>query len=134
MREEWCAAAKQHECVEPSLATESRKEGGSFMDGKRLDALSRAVGAARDRRGMLGALAGVALGGLALSARPEEAEAGLPIVGCKPPGKKCDSNQRCCSGRCKKRRCVCSKKGRPCWQPLEGALCCSQRCHNGKCD
>lgn len=103
------------------------------MDGKRLDALSRAVGSAASRRGVLAVLGGALLGGSALRT-PEDAEAGIPIVNCKPPGKKCDDNQRCCSGRCKKRRCTCSKKGRPCWQPLEGALCCSQRCHNGKCD
>lgn len=101
------------------------------MDARRFEALSRRVGAAASRRAaIVAALAGVPA---VLGLRPEEAEAGLPIVSCKPPGKKCDKNKKCCSGRCKKGHCSCSKKGRPCWQPLEGALCCSQRCSNGKC-
>lgn len=102
------------------------------MDGKRLDALSRAVGNAATRRGVLAVLGGALLGG-ALG-RAEEVDAGIPIVNCKPPGKQCKKRQTCCTGRCKKGRCQCSAKGRPCWQPLEGALCCSGRCHNGKCD
>lgn len=107
------------------------------MDAKRFEALSRAVGAARDRRGMLGALAGVALGGLALNASPDPAEAGIPIVNCKIPGQQCRSKQQCCTGRCSKKggkgRCRCQRKGKPCWVPLEGALCCSGRCDHGKC-
>jgi hypothetical protein len=102
------------------------------MDATRFEALSRRVGAAASRRAALAALAAGVAGGL-LGWRPEEAAAGIPIVNCKPPGKKCDKNQKCCSGRCRKHRCGCSKKGRPCWDPLEGALCCSQKCHNGRC-
>ncbi len=103
------------------------------MEGTRFEALSRAVGEARTRRGAVGALLGALAAPVLALRRPEEASAGIPIVGCKPFGKKCDKDQRCCTGRCQKRRCQCSKKGRPCWQPLEGAMCCSQRCHNGKC-
>ncbi len=105
------------------------------MDVKRLDALSRRVGAATNRRQGITAVGAALLAPMLLALRrPEEASAGIPIVGCKPFGKKCDKDQRCCTGRCKKRRCQCSPKGRPCWQPLEGAMCCSQRCHNGRCN
>lgn len=103
------------------------------MDVKRFEALSRAVGQARDRRATLGVLAGALLGGVALTREEQTAEAGIPIVNCKVPGKKCRKPQTCCSGRCKKGRCQCAGKGRPCWSPLEGALCCSGRCGGGKC-
>ena len=102
------------------------------MDPKRFEALSRRVGAAASRRAALAAVIGAVAAPL-LGLGGEEAAAGLPIVRCKPPGKKCDKDQKCCSGRCRRKRCGCSKKGRPCWQPLEGALCCSQKCRNGKC-
>jgi hypothetical protein len=104
------------------------------MDARRFEALSRAVGHARDRRAVLGVLAGALLGGAVLVRQEQPVEAGLPIVGCKPPGKKCKKKQDCCSGRCKNKRCQCSAKGRACWNPLEGALCCSGRCHDGKCN
>jgi hypothetical protein len=70
------------------------------------------------------ALAGAVVAPLLAGLRAEEAEAGLPIVHCKTPGKRCNKDKKCCS---------CVKKRRPCWAPLEGALCCSQRCKNGKC-
>jgi hypothetical protein len=82
------------------------------------------------------ALAGAVAAPLLLRLGKEEAAAGIPIVNCKAPGKKCtgpDKRQKCCSGTCRKGRCTCSKKGRPCWAPLEGALCCSQKCSGGKC-
>ena len=103
------------------------------MDQARFEELTRQVGAAGSRRAALlvlaAALAAPAVGKVGL----QEATAGIPILGCKLPGKKCDNDQRCCSGRCKKRLCLCKKKGQPCWSPLEGALCCSQHCDNGKC-
>jgi hypothetical protein len=103
------------------------------MDPKRFEALSRRVGTAGSRRAavaaVLAAIGAPVLGRLG----QDEAAAGIPIVNCKPPGKKCDKNQKCCSGACRRNRCQCSKKGRPCWAPLEGALCCSQRCSGGKC-
>ena len=103
------------------------------MDQSRFEALTRRVGAASSRRSAARVLAGALAAPLLVRLGQEDAAAGLPIVHCKPPGKKCDSKQKCCSGRCKKRLCLCSKKGANCWGPLEGALCCSQRCANGKC-
>lgn len=101
------------------------------MDPRRFEELSRRVGAAATRRAaVVAAVAGVpALLGLTR----QEAEAGIPIVHCKPPGKRCDKDKKCCSGNCRKKICTCAKRGRPCWAPLEGALCCSQRCSSGKC-
>ena len=102
------------------------------MDPSRFEELSRRVGAATDRRAALKTLAGAVAGAL-VAVRGEEAAAGIPIVHCKAPGKRCDKDQRCCSGNCRKGICTCAKRGRPCWDPLEGALCCSQRCSDGKC-
>jgi hypothetical protein len=103
------------------------------MDPRRFEEITRRVAAAGSRRGALKALAGAVAAPLLVGMRGEEAEAGLPIVHCKAPGKGCDKNQKCCSGRCKNHHCGCNKKGRPCWAPLEGALCCSQKCRSGKC-
>jgi len=103
------------------------------MDPRRFEDMSRRVATAANRRAAVKALAAGMAAPLLLGLRGEEAEAGLPIVHCKPPGKSCDTKKKCCSGRCKRHRCSCSKKGRPCWNPLEGALCCSQRCSQGKC-
>ncbi|MGH2613889.1 MAG: hypothetical protein ACRDJC_01515 [Thermomicrobiales bacterium] len=103
------------------------------MDPRRFEELSRRVGAAANRRAAVKALATALAAPVLIGVRGEDAEAGIPIVNCKAPGKKCSSSRRCCSGRCKKGRCSCSKKGRPCWVPLEGALCCSQKCRGGKC-
>jgi hypothetical protein len=102
------------------------------MEAKHIDALSRKVGTACGRRGALLVLASAVLAPLVGVGR-EETLAGIPIFGCKPPGKRCDKDQKCCSGNCRKGICSCVKKGKPCWQPLEGALCCSQRCSDGKC-
>jgi hypothetical protein len=103
------------------------------MDPRRFEELSRRVGEAANRRAAVRALAAAVAAPVLGRLGQEEAAAGIPIVNCKAPGKKCSSNRRCCSRRCKKGRCTCSKKGRQCWAPLEGALCCSQRCKNGKC-
>ncbi len=105
------------------------------MDARRFEALMRAVGTVGTRRAVLGVLGGSALGlSLGLGASPREAQAGIPIVNCKIPGQKCSKDQKCCTGRCLKRGlCGCSRKGKPCWSPLEGALCCSGRCAQGKC-
>ncbi|HEU5430363.1 MAG TPA: hypothetical protein VFU81_01800, partial [Thermomicrobiales bacterium] len=59
---------------------------------------------------------------------------GVPIVHCKIPGQKCSKDKTCCSRHCNGGLCTCSKRGRACWQPLEGALCCSGRCRQGKCN
>jgi hypothetical protein len=107
------------------------------MDARRFDRLVRAVGQAGTRRAVLSVLGGSAVGaslGLGLGLGTEEAQAGIPIVNCKIPGQKCSKDQKCCTGRCTgKKRCACQRKGKPCWSPLEGALCCSGRCAQGKC-
>jgi hypothetical protein len=103
------------------------------MDPRRFEAITRRVAEAGSRRGALKALAGALAAPVLVAVRGEDAAAGIPIVNCKAPGKSCDKNQKCCSGRCRRGRCGCSKKGRPCWAPLEGALCCSQKCQSGKC-
>ena len=103
------------------------------MDPSRFEELSRRVGHAADRRAAVRVLAAAVAAPVLGRLTQEEAAAGVPIIGCKLPGKKCDSNNRCCSQRCQKGRCTCKKKGRSCWAPLEGALCCSQKCHHGKC-
>ncbi|MFN8663192.1 MAG: hypothetical protein U0075_14990 [Thermomicrobiales bacterium] len=103
------------------------------MDANRFAALSRQVGAASSRRAALGVLAAGLTGALLIRQGAEEAEAGIPIANCKVPGKQCKKNQSCCTGRCRKGRCRCAGKGRPCWDPLEGGFCCSNRCQNGKC-
>ena len=103
------------------------------MDAGKFEELSRRLGTAASRRATLRVLAGAVAAPVLARWGAEEAAAGLPIVSCKPPGKKCDTNRKCCSGRCRRGHCGCSKKGRACWAPLEGALCCSQRCSNGTC-
>jgi hypothetical protein len=103
------------------------------MDPARFEDLTRRLGAAGSRRVAVRALAGTLALPVLARLGVEEAAAGLPIVSCKPPGKKAKKARQCCSGRLRRGHCGCSKKGRPCWVPLEGALCCSQRCQNGKC-
>lgn len=107
------------------------------MDGRRFEHVSRRVAAARSRREALWlAVAGVgaaALGlGDAAAAGAAEAE-GIPIYHCKIPGQICQRDRACCSGKCDQGVCTCSKKGKPCYEPLRGSLCCSARCKNGKC-
>jgi hypothetical protein len=103
------------------------------MDGKRFEELSRQVAKAGSRRGALRVLAGAVAAPLLVGRRGEEAAAGIPIAHCKAPGKRCKKDQTCCTGSCRKHVCQCAKKGRPCWAPLEGALCCSRRCSKGTC-
>jgi hypothetical protein len=103
------------------------------MDPRRFEDITRRVAAAASRRGALKALLGAMILPALLGLRGEGADAGIPIVHCKAPGKRCDGDQRCCSGNCRKSICTCAKKGKQCWAPLEGALCCSQRCAGGKC-
>jgi hypothetical protein len=103
------------------------------MDPSRFEQLSRRVGAADTRRAAIKTVAAALTAPLLVSLRGEEAEAGIPIFGCRVPGKKCSKDQKCCSGSCKKGRCSCKKKGRTCWAPLEGELCCSRKCKSGKC-
>lgn len=121
-----------------SLSGMEFAEGERRMDANRFSALSRRMGAAPSRRAAIGILATGITGALLARQGTEEAEAGIPIVNCQIPGKRCKGknkkgNQKCCSGRCRGGRCMCSRKGRACWSPLEGALCCSGRCQNGVC-
>ena len=102
------------------------------MDGATFAQLSRRVGEAPTRRAALKVLAAALAAPLLLRLGQEEA-AGVPIANCKAPGKRCSSDSKCCSGNCKRGVCICAKKGHQCWAPLEGSLCCSQRCANGKC-
>jgi hypothetical protein len=103
------------------------------MDPRHFEALSRQVGTASSRRAAAKALAAAVMAPVLIRFRQDEAAAGIPVFHCKPPGKRCDKDQKCCSGNCRKGICSCVKKGKPCWAPLEGALCCSQRCSDGKC-
>ena len=103
------------------------------MEAKRFEELSRRVGDAATRRGAVKVLAGALLGSALLGQTLKPAEAQLPIVNCRPPGQKCRKDKQCCTTRCKNRLCQCAPNGSPCWAPLEGALCCSQRCRGGKC-
>ena len=103
------------------------------MDPKRFEALSRTFAAESSRRGMLRAAVATLAVPVFLGLKGEVAEAGIPIFNCRTPGKKCDKNKKCCSGRCVNGSCSCRKKGQACWAPLEGTLCCSRRCSQGKC-
>lgn len=102
------------------------------MDANRFAALSRQIGTAPNRRAALGVLVAGVVGAL-VTKSVDEAEAGIPIVHCKSAGKKCSKNQKCCSGRCNKKVCACGRKGHPCWEPLEGGGCCSNKCQDGRC-
>lgn len=107
------------------------------MDAGRISELSRRVASAATRRQALGVVAATAGAGLLGRAAPGAAAevdpAGVPIVNCKAPGFNCRRDTNCCSRKCNRGVCDCAKKGRDCWQPLEGGLCCSGRCQKGKC-
>ena len=103
------------------------------MDPQRFAALTRRVSQATDRRAAVKAVVAAVAAPVLVGLGRQEAAAGLPIVNCKQPGKRCDTDKKCCSGNCRKGICTCKKKGQDCWAPLEGALCCSQRCASGKC-
>ncbi|HEU5434586.1 MAG TPA: hypothetical protein VFU81_23130, partial [Thermomicrobiales bacterium] len=91
------------------------------MDPRRFEELSRRFAAATDRRAALAAVVG-SLALVADAGGERAAEAGVPIVHCKIPGQKCSKDKTCCSRHCNGGLCTCSKRGRACWQPLEGAL------------
>jgi hypothetical protein len=103
------------------------------MNQSRFEALTRQIAASSSRRTAVKALAAAFATQASMLAGNEEALAGVPIVHCKTAGFKCDSPRDCCSGRCKNQLCLCRKRRQPCWQPLEGAECCSQRCRKGRC-
>ena len=103
------------------------------MDARRFENLSRLIAEAGSRRTALKVCVATLAAPLLHGLHGDNAAAGLPIVNCKPPGKRCDDDKKCCSGNCRKGICTCKKRGQDCWAPLEGALCCSQRCSSGKC-
>jgi hypothetical protein len=103
------------------------------MDQRQFEALTRRISRAVGRRGAIKAVVAAIGVPLLVRGHAEEAAAGVPIVNCKPSGKRCDADKKCCSGNCRKGICSCKKRGEECWEPLEGSLCCSQRCSSGKC-
>lgn len=110
------------------------------MDQDTFDLLSRQVSAAKSRRGALRALivGGFATGMAALL--PGAAEASQTIKGCRPPGQGCNSNKKCCSGKCRSGRCKCLGRGKSCLVPYGNqglmlpnkAVCCTSKCSRGK--
>jgi hypothetical protein len=105
------------------------------MDPSKFEDLCRRFATSSSRRGALAGIAGglVAAVGAKRDAAADVAPAGVPIVHCKIPGQKCTRDDNCCSKHCSGGLCTCNKRGRACWHPLEGALCCSGRCHKAKC-
>jgi hypothetical protein len=103
------------------------------MDPRRFEDLTRRISRAADRRAAVKAVVAAVAAPVLVGLGRDEAAAGIPIVNCKVPGKRCDSDKKCCTGNCRKGICTCAKKGQACWEPLEGALCCSRRCASGKC-
>src|SRR5262245_45610932 len=87
--------------------------GGSLMDPRRFEEFTRRISRAANRRSALTALV-VALAAPVLRWQGENAAAGIPIVNCKVPGKRCDSDKKCCTGNCRKNICTCQKKGQAC--------------------
>jgi hypothetical protein len=90
------------------------------------------VGAAGSRRETLNALAGAIVAPLLIGVRGEEAQAGIPIVHGKPPGKSCEKPAKCCSGRCQNHHCACAKKGKLFLNRVD-VNCCSRQCREGTC-
>ena len=98
------------------------------MDSHRFDALTRRLGGAASRRGVIKS---AAVGGVA---------AMLAVVGlggaeaaptCREPGNICRKDSQCCSNRCRNGRCLCRKAGASC---SANAGCCSGTCdNNGTC-
>jgi hypothetical protein len=105
------------------------------MDPSKFEDLCRRFATSASRRVALAGIAGgfVAAVGAKRDAAADVAPAGAPIVHCKIPGQKCTKDKTCCSRHCNGGLCSCSQRGRRCWQPLEGGLCCSGRCRSGKC-
>ena len=107
------------------------------MDRSLFEEMSRRIGSAANRRDafrltVAGVAASLGVGRFASHASAADTE-GIPIVHCKIPGQRCNGDKNCCSNKCNKGTCTCSKRGKRCFEPLRGALCCSGRCKNGKC-
>lgn len=107
------------------------------MDGKTFDRLTMALGAARDRRSVLGGLA--ALGAAAAGARAAAAQDEVEAEGDKCPGKTCKKDANCGKGlycNLDKEKCE-YKKGN---HGKKGDTCCgspdckgSLKCVNNTC-
>lgn len=107
------------------------------MDDRAFEDLTRRVGKARGRRGMLlAAAAGVsapvlATFGVQLAAAQDEV--GAEAFGfCRVGGFPCTRKQQCCTRRCRNGACTCAKRGASCINRI-GANCCSRKCRRGKC-
>ncbi|HEX5500955.1 MAG TPA: hypothetical protein VFX03_17085 [Thermomicrobiales bacterium] len=100
------------------------------MEDDRFDDLTRAAAGGASRRRVLAgavALAAPAIG-LVFEWDDEQALAGKL---CKPPGAPCGRDRQCCAHKCKNRVCGCKGAGANCFRL--GIVCCSKRCHRGKC-
>ncbi len=109
------------------------------MDPSKFADLSRRFASDVTRRGMIRATTGALALLLAhvvhgTSSAADVDSEGIPVFSCKIPGQKCDRDLQCCSKLCKKKVCSCKPKGRSCYEPQEGGICCSKRCRDGKCD
>ena len=109
------------------------------MDDRAFEDLTRRVGRARSRRGMLLAaaaglsapiLAGV---GVQLAEAQDGGDVGAEVFGlCRVGGFPCGRDQQCCTRKCREGVCTCAKRGKPCINRV-GANCCSRKCRKGKC-
>jgi hypothetical protein len=107
------------------------------MDDRAFEELTRRVGQARSRRGMLQvAAAGLSaplLGVFGVQYAAAQDGVGEEAFGfCRPGGFPCGRDQQCCTSRCRNGVCGCAKKGKPCINRV-GVNCCSRKCRNGKC-
>lgn len=109
------------------------------MDQCQFDRLSREVSTASSRRAALRALvAGGVAAGIA-AVLPGAGDASQTVKGCKVPGQNCDSDKKCCSGKCRNKVCDCLDRGKSCLvvvssqlPPLPNkAICCSSKCSRG---
>ncbi len=114
-----CASACRDTVFRPRWCA---KIGGPLMDGERFDSLAKSLMAMRTRRLTLKAAAG---GALAFALGREEAAAA-----CKATGKKCDKPQQCCSKRCKKGKCKCTRLQVAC---KDHDQCCNASCFPNHC-
>ena len=106
------------------------------MDDRAFEDLTRRVGRARSRRGMLlAAAAGLSaplLAGVGVQLA-EAQDVGSEVFGfCRVGGFPCGRDQQCCTRKCREGVCTCARKGKPCINRV-GANCCSKKCRKGKC-
>jgi hypothetical protein len=106
------------------------------MDDRAFEELTRRVGQARSRRGMLQAaaagLSAPVLAGFGVQYAAAQDVAGEAFGFCRVGGFPCGRDQQCCTSRCRNGVCGCAKKGKPCINRV-GVNCCSKRCRKGKC-